>query len=82
MKPSLKKLKTCVYTKISAPTGFFARESHQPPKLSCDHPQMKVGWEESVCLDCNVYVSKNNPPELEPASEPKKRVPRKMPKAE
>jgi hypothetical protein len=83
MKPSLKKLKTCLYAKSSGPTGFFARESHQPAKLSCDHPQMKVEWKESVCIDCGVYVNKNKPPEPEPAPETKKkRATRKKAKEE
>jgi hypothetical protein len=70
MKPSIKKLRTCVYSKPVAPSGFFSQDSHQTNKLVCDHPEMKVNWQLEVCAACAVYVNRNKPPE--PPPEPKK----------
>jgi hypothetical protein len=67
MKPSIKKLRTCVYSKPIAPSGLFAQEAHQTNKLVCDHPEMKINWTVEVCESCEVYINRNKPPEPEPA---------------
>jgi len=70
MKPSIKRLRTCVYSKPVAPTDFLAKDSHQTNKLACDHPQMKIDWQLETCTNCAVYVNRNKPPE--PPSDAKK----------
>jgi hypothetical protein len=66
MKSSVKKLRTCVYSKPVAPSGLFSQESHQTNKLVCDHPEMKVNWQLERCTGCTVYVNRNQPPEPPP----------------
>ena len=60
MKPAIKKLKTCTYSKDLAPsaTAFGQREQHTN-KLVCDHPEMKLNWSEKVCGPCTVYENRN-----------------------
>jgi hypothetical protein len=60
MKPAIKKLKTCTYSKDLAPsaTAFGQREQHTN-KLVCDHPEMKLNWSEKVCGPCMVYENRN-----------------------
>jgi hypothetical protein len=70
MKPSIKKLRTCVYSKPVAPSGLFSQDSHQTNKLACDHPEMKVNWQVEVCAACTVYVNRNKL--AEPPSDAKK----------
>lgn len=78
MKPEIKKLKSCLYSKSSGPTGFFARESVQPTKQVCDHPEKKMNWAIAVCADCTVYLNRTMSRELPtPAETPKRRSPRK-----
>jgi len=72
MKPSIKKLRTCIYSKPIAPGGLFAQEEHQTNKLVCDHPEMKINWTVEVCGGCKVYVNRNKPPEPEPARKKRK----------
>ena len=75
MKPAIKKLKSCFYSKSSGPSGFFARESVQPTKQVCDHPEKKVNWTVAVCADCTVYINRTSPPEPNvPAESPKERT--------
>ncbi len=66
MKPSIKKLRTCVYSKPVALSGLFSQESHQTNKLVCDHPQMKINWQLETCVPCTVYINRNQPPEAPP----------------
>jgi hypothetical protein len=78
MKPAIKKIKSCLYSKSIGPSGFFARESFQPTKQVCDHVDMKENWTIAVCADCKVYVNRNQPPEPEvPATSRKKKTSRK-----
>ena len=65
MKPAIKKLKSCIYSKSSGPSGFFARESVQPTKQVCDHPEKKINWTVAMCANCTVYVNRTGPPESE-----------------
>ena len=60
MKPAIKKLRTCTYSKdlVSSPAIFGQREQHTN-KLVCDHPEMKVNWNEKVCGPCTVYENRN-----------------------
>jgi len=60
MKPAIKKLKTCTYSKDLAPSAilFGQREQHTN-KLVCDHPEMKLNWSEKVCGPCTVYENRN-----------------------
>src|SRR6185503_17022393 len=60
MKPAIKKLKTCTYSKELAPSAavFGQREQHTN-KLVCDHPEMKLNWTEKVCGPCTVYENRN-----------------------
>jgi hypothetical protein len=55
MKPAIKKLKTCTYSKDLAPSAavFGQREQHTN-KLVCDHPEMKLNWSEKVCGPCTL----------------------------
>src|SRR5688572_6051852 len=78
MKPAIKKLKTCTYSKDLAPSAaaFGQREQHTN-KLVCDHPEMKLNWTEKVCGPCAVYENRNaelvvpTPQPPQPAPEPK-----------
>ncbi len=81
MKPALKKLRSCLYSKVIGPTGFFARESFQPTKQVCDHPEMKTNWDLPVCGDCNTYVNRSQPPEPEVAQPAPRRKPGRKPKS-
>jgi hypothetical protein len=60
MKPAIKKLKTCTYSKDLAPSAavFGQREQHTN-KLVCDHPEMKLNWSEKVCGPCTAYENRN-----------------------
>ena len=60
MKPAIKKLKTCTYSKDLAPTAavFGQREQHTN-KLVCDQPEMKLNWSENVCGPCTAYENRN-----------------------
>src|SRR6185503_10504995 len=60
MKPAIKKLKTCTYSKDLVPSAaaFGQREQHTN-KLVCDHPEMKLNWSEKVCGPCTVYENRN-----------------------
>jgi len=60
MKPAIKKLKTCTYSKdlASSAAAFGQREPHTN-KLVCDHPEMKLNWNEKVCGPCRVYENRN-----------------------
>lgn len=78
MKPAIKKLKSCLYSKSIGPSGYFARESVQPTKLVCDHPEKKVDWTVTVCVDCTVYVNRSKTAEPEPPpTTPKRKTPSK-----
>jgi hypothetical protein len=84
MKPAIKKLKTCTYSKDLAPSAalFGQREQHTN-KLVCDHPEMKVNWSEKVCGPCTVYENRNaelvvparQPPQPAPAPPVKAAIP-------
>jgi hypothetical protein len=80
MKPSVKKLRNCVYSKPIAPRVFFGQETHQTNKLVCDHSEMKINWTVEVCGDCTVYINRNKPPEPEPATPPNKKPRGRKPK--
>ncbi len=60
MKPAIKKLKTCTYSKdrASSAAAFGQREPHTN-KLVCDHAAMKLNWNEKVCGPCTVYENRN-----------------------
>ena len=60
MKPAIKKLKTCTYSKDLVPSAaaFGQREQHTN-KLVCDHPEMKLNWSEKVCGPCTAYENRN-----------------------
>jgi hypothetical protein len=60
MKPAIKKLRTCTYSKDRVPSAaiFGTREQHTN-KLVCDHPEMKLDWNEKVCGPCTVYQNRN-----------------------
>jgi hypothetical protein len=58
MKPHIKKLRTCAYSTDLVAANFGQRE-HHTNKLICDHPQMKINWEERVCGPCTIYVNRN-----------------------
>lgn len=75
MKPSIKKLRTCIYSKPVASIGLFSQDSHQTNKLACDHPEKKVNWQLDVCAACDAYVNRNKP--LEPPTSTKKTSERK-----
>lgn len=58
MKPHLKKLKTCAYSTDLAASPFGQKE-HHTNKLVCDHPEMKINWQEKVCGSCDAYLNRN-----------------------
>lgn len=67
MKLSIKKLRTCAFSKSLVATGFFGQDSVHTNKLICDHPEKKISWTLTVCAECEVYVNRNKPLEPEPA---------------
>jgi hypothetical protein len=73
MKPAIKKLKSCLYSKPIGPSGFFARESFQPTKQVCDHVEMKENWTIAVCADCKAYVNRSQPTKAEVDAAPRKK---------
>jgi hypothetical protein len=70
MKPHIKKLRTCLYSKDLAATGFFGQAEPHTNKLVCDHPEMKVNWTEKVCSPCQAYVNRNASIEIPSAPVP------------
>jgi hypothetical protein len=68
MKPQIKKLRTCAYSKDAA-ASFFGQPEQHTNKLVCDHPVMKINWTEKVCGPCRVYVNRNTSLEM-PRSAP------------
>jgi hypothetical protein len=75
MKPAIKKLRTCTYSKDLVPSAavFGQREQHTN-KLVCDHPEMKLNWTEKVCGPCTVYENRNAELVI-PASQPPQPAP-------
>jgi len=77
MKPAIKKLRTCTYSKERVPSAtiFGQREQHTN-KLVCDHPEMKRDWNEKACGPCTVYQNRNagivpaTAPPVEPGPHP------------
>ena len=60
MKPAIKKLKTCAYSKdLVASAALFRQSEPHTNKLTCDHPEMKLNWSEKVCGPCTVYTNRN-----------------------
>ena len=60
MKPAIKKLKTCAYsTDLVASAALFRQSEPHTNKLTCDHPEMKLNWNEKVCGPCTVYKNRN-----------------------
>jgi hypothetical protein len=70
MKPAIKKLKTCQFSKPMV-ADFFGKENAHTHRLTCDHPEKKIDWELAVCESCDVYVNRNKPAEPE---SPKKKT--------
>jgi hypothetical protein len=70
MKASIKKLRTCVYSRDLVATGFFGQAEQHSNKLVCDHPEMKINWTEKVCGPCQVYVNRNASIEIRSAAAP------------
>jgi hypothetical protein len=68
MKPSIKKLRTCLYSRDLVATGFFGQADQHSNKLVCDHPEMKINWTEKVCGPCQVYVNRNASIEIRTAA--------------
>ena len=68
MKPSIKKLRTCLYTRDLVAPGFFGQADQHSNKLVCDHPEMKINWNEKVCGPCQVYVNRNASIEIRTAA--------------
>lgn len=60
MKPAIKKLRTCTYSRdlVTSAAAFGQRDQHTN-KLVCDHPQMKLNWNEKVCGPCTAYENRN-----------------------
>jgi hypothetical protein len=59
MKPHIKKLRTCTYSKEIAASSFFGQREQHTNKLVCDHPEMKINWTEKACGPCQVYLNRN-----------------------
>ncbi|HEX2521083.1 MAG TPA: hypothetical protein VHP35_03095 [Terriglobia bacterium] len=75
MKPSIKKLRTCLYSRDLVAIGFFGQADQHSNKLVCDHPEMKINWTEKVCGPCQVYVNRNASIEIRSAAAPQPATP-------
>ena len=75
MKPAIKKLKTCTFSKdLVSSAALFGQHEPHTNKLMCDHPEMKLNWSEKVCGPCTVYQNRNAELVV-PAPQPPKPVP-------
>ncbi len=59
MKASLKKLRSCVFSRERSPKEFFGTRTQYNRRLECDHPEMKVNWREATCAGCTSYRNRN-----------------------
>jgi len=66
MKPAIKRLRTCTFSKAIV-ADFFGKERAHTHKLGCDHPEKKIDWTLEICSSCDAYVNRNKPVEPEPA---------------
>lgn len=66
MKPGLKKLRSCTFSKEMVTKDFFSRHDQYNRKLVCDHPKIRENWTEPVCINCLSYLNRNKPTEPEP----------------
>jgi hypothetical protein len=65
MKASLKKLRSCAFSKEMVSKAFFSRDKQYNHRLLCDHPDMREHWSENVCVDCSCYLNRNQATETE-----------------
>ena len=59
MKASLKKLRSCAFSRERSRKEFFDTRTQYNRRLVCDHPEMKVSWREATCVSCTSYRNRN-----------------------